>query len=75
MVFHPVDALNGVDVKLGIGSTELKTVMAYSRFQPAVIEAPVVMAGNAVRAVTAPLPGLASHTIAHLKEVFRILPE
>jgi hypothetical protein len=70
-----MDALDGVDVVLGIGSPELETVMAYSRFQAAVIEAPVVMAGDAVWTVTAALPGLACHPIAHPEKMLRILPE
>jgi hypothetical protein len=75
MVFHPVDGLDRIDVVMGIGSTKLKAVMAYSCFQSAVIEAPVVMAGNTIGAVTASLPGFACHALAYLKKVFGIFPE
>jgi hydrogenase/urease accessory protein HupE len=69
MVFHPVNALDGIDVVLGIGSAKLKAVMPDSSFQTAVIEAPVVMAGNAIGAVTASLPCLTCHALACLEKV------
>jgi hypothetical protein len=75
MILHSVDPLDGIDVVMGIGSAKLKSVMAYSCFQTAVIEAPVVMAGNTIGAVTASLPGLTCHALACLEKVFGIFPE
>jgi hypothetical protein len=75
MVFHPVNGLDRIDVVMGIGSSKLKSVMAYPCFQSAVIEAPVVMAGNTVGALTASLPGFACHALAYLKKMFGIFPE
>jgi hypothetical protein len=75
MVFHPVNSLDGIDVVMGIGSTKLKAVMAYSCFQTTVIEAPVVMAGNTVGALATSLPSFACHALAYLKKVFGVFPE